>query len=180
LGVSWQLRPILDFRSILALSIGFAESRRYTIPWADRSEHHIQLDPVLARSPSQSRAIDPLVLTICKASVQIRSDRCRLKKRETNLVLARPQTVSMVERRRGLAIAWRFAWIGLAHQSSSPGHALARPDPAPCDPIAGSPSPRQSPSYSDTRNTILWRKNGKRSCLLPISAKQGRAKTLWN
>jgi hypothetical protein len=42
------------------------------------------------------------------------------------LVLARPQTISVVESRRGLAIAWRFPWIGPAHQSSSPSHALAR------------------------------------------------------
>jgi hypothetical protein len=46
--------------------------------------------------------------------------------------------------------------------------------------FASVPQGRLSPSSGDTRHTVLWRKNRKRSCLLPISAKRGREKKLWN
>jgi hypothetical protein len=159
LGVSWQLRPILDFRSILALSIGFAESRRYIIPWPDRSEHHVQLDPVLARSPSQSRAIDPLVLTICKASVQIRSDRCSFKKKKNKKRRTAPSI-------RSLDSVVERPFLSLASRSPSVGRPIVARVLPPrslrplLDPIAGSPAPRRSPSSSDTGRTVLWRKNG--------------------
>jgi hypothetical protein len=85
-----------------------------------------------------------------------------------------------------IAIAWLRVGALLRSQRAGPTSGLdapsgsASPDRSHAS-IPGSPALGQSPSSSDTRNTILlWHKKGKRSCLLTISAKREREKKLWN